>query len=61
MFNDSGINMSWEKCLYEMRKVKVIEYRTKSGIYGHAIGGLSKDQEKLFKAAKCLKPNLNHL
>jgi len=59
--HDSGINMSWEKCLYEMRKVKVIEYRTKSGIYGHAIGGLSKEQEKLFKAAKCPKPNLNHL
>jgi len=44
-----------------MQKVKVIEYCTKSGIYGHAIGGLIKDQEKLFKAAKCLKPNLKHL
>jgi len=53
--------MSWEKCLYEMRKVKVIEYRKKSGIYGHAIGGLNKEQEKLFKAAKCPKPNLKHL
>ncbi|TYB30608.1 MAG: IS1634 family transposase [Candidatus Mcinerneyibacterium aminivorans] len=58
---DSGIDMSWEKCLYEMRKIKVIDYRTKSGIYGHAISGISKQQEKLFKAVGCPKPKLGHL
>jgi transposase len=59
--NDSGIDMSWEKCLYEMRKVKVIDYRTKSGIYGHAIGGINKQHERLFKAAGCPKPKFGHL
>lgn len=58
---DSGIDMSWEKCLYEMRKVKVIDYRTKSGIYGHAISGVSKYQEQLFRAMGCPKPKLGHL
>jgi|Wag4MinimDraft_13_1082653.scaffolds.fasta_scaffold03073_1 transposase len=58
---DSGIDMSWEKCLYEMRKIKVIDYRTKSGIYGRAITGISKQQEKLFKAVGCPKPKFGHL
>jgi len=53
--------MSWEKCLHEMRKVKVIDYRTKSGIYGHAIGGINKQHERLFKAAGCPKPKFGHL
>jgi len=58
---DSGIDMSWEKCLYEMRKINVIDYRTKSGIYGHAISGINEYQEKLFKAVGCPKPKLGHL
>jgi len=32
-----------------------------SYIYGHAIGRLSKEEEKLLKAAKCPKPNLKYL
>jgi len=39
----------------------VIDYRTKSGIYGRAITGISKQQEKLFKAVGCPKPKFGHL
>ena len=53
--------ISWEKALFELRKIKTVSYTTKTGIHGISLTRIDKNQEKIFKTAQCLIPKLKHV
>ena len=57
----SGISLSWEKALFELRKIKTITYTTKTRIKGIALTGTNERQKKIFNAIKCPVPKLRHV
>lgn len=57
----NGINLSWEKALFELRKIKTISYNTKTRLQGISFTEINKDRKKIFKALNCPIPKLRHV
>ncbi|KAA0256863.1 IS1634 family transposase [Deferribacter autotrophicus] len=58
---DAGVDLSWEKALFELRKLKTVSYLTNSGIRGISLTRVTDRQKKIFKALGCPIPKLRHL